>query len=134
MKLPAASYGESSTVGNRVYFKFARCFGSEGCWGFIIFCQGGLFYMKALIGGAIISAIGLILLVLWWEEFLMILSGIIPVTLLLGGGLAIYLGFDELRESWSKESISSGTAAIEVEKYKHEIDELKKEIESLKKA
>jgi len=90
--------------------------------------------MKALIGGAIISAIGLILLVLWWEEFLMILSGTIPVTLLLGGGLAIYLGFDELRESWSKESLSSGTAAVEVEKYKHEIDELKKEIESLKKA
>jgi len=90
--------------------------------------------MKALIGGAIISAIGLILLVLWWEEFLMILSGIIPVTLLLGGVLAIYLGFDELREGWSKESLSSGPAAIEVEKYKHEIDELKKEIESLKKA
>jgi len=89
--------------------------------------------MKALIGGAIISAIGLILLVLWWDEFLMILSGTIPVTLLLGGGLAIYLGFDELRESWSKESISSGPAAIEVEKYKHEIDELKKEIETLKK-
>ena len=89
--------------------------------------------MKALIGGAIISAIGLILLVLWWEEFLMILSGTIPVMLLLGGGLAIYLGFDELRESWSKESLSSGTSAIEVEKYKHEIDELKKEIETLKK-
>ena len=89
--------------------------------------------MKALIGGAIISAIGLILLVLWWDEFLMILSGTIPVTLLLGGGLAIYLGFDELRESWSKESISSGPSAIEVEKYKHEIDEHKKEIETLKK-
>jgi len=90
--------------------------------------------MKALIGGSIVSAIGLILLVLWWEEFLMILSGIIPVMLLLGGVLAIYLGFDDLRENWSKDGLSSGTSAIEVEKYKHEIDELKKEIESLKKS
>lgn len=89
--------------------------------------------MKALIGGAVVSAIGLILLVLWWEEFLMILSGTIPAMLLLGGVLAIYLGFDELRESWSKESIASGASAMEVEKYKHEIDDLKKEIESLKK-
>jgi hypothetical protein len=89
--------------------------------------------MKALIGGAVVSAIGLILLVLWWDEFLMILSGTIPATLLLGGALAIYLGFDDLRENWSKESLSSGASAVDVEKYKHEIDELKKEIEQLKK-
>jgi hypothetical protein len=38
-----------------------------------------------------------------------------------------------LKESWNKENILSGTSGTEVEKYKHEIDELKKEIESLKK-
>jgi hypothetical protein len=89
--------------------------------------------MKALIGGAVVSALGIVLLVIWWEEFLMILSGILPVSLVLGGGLAIYLGFDELKENWNKENIISGSSGSEVEKYKHEIDELKKEIESLKK-
>ena len=89
--------------------------------------------MKALIGGAFVSAVGIVLLVLWWEEFLMILSGILPVSLVLGGGLAIYLGFDELKENWNKENIISGSSGSEVEKYKQEIDELKKEIESLKK-
>lgn len=89
--------------------------------------------MKALIGGAFVSALGIVLLVLWWEEFLMILSGILPVSLVLGGGLAIYLGFDELKENWNKENIISGSSGGEVEKYKQEIDELKKEIESLKK-
>jgi hypothetical protein len=88
--------------------------------------------MKALIGGAILSALGIVLLVLWWEEFLMILSGILPVSLVLGGGLAIYIGFDELKENWTKQNILTGSSSSEVEKYKQEIDELKKEIESLK--
>jgi len=89
--------------------------------------------MKALIGGAFVSVLGIVLLVIWWEEFLMILSGILPVSLVLGGGLAIYLGFDELKENWNKENVMSGSSGSEVEKYKQEIDELKKEIESLKK-
>lgn len=89
--------------------------------------------MKALIGGAFVSVFGIVLLVIWWEEFLMILSGILPISLVLGGGLAIYLGFDELKENWNKENIISGSSGGEVEKYKQEIDELKKEIESLKK-
>jgi hypothetical protein len=95
--------------------------------------SGGLNYMKALIGGSLVSVLGIVLLVIWWEEFLMILSGILPVSLLIGGGISIYLGFDELKENWNKENIISGTLSSEVEKYKQEIDELKKEIESLKK-
>lgn len=89
--------------------------------------------MKALVGGAILSALGIVLLVIWWQEFLMILSGILPVSIVLGGGLAIYIGFDELKDSWAKQNIVSGSSSTEVEKYKQEIDELKKEIESLKK-
>ncbi len=92
--------------------------------------------MKTLIGGAIAAALGLIGLGIWWSEFLMVLAGIIPVMLLLGGGLAIYLGFDELKDSWKKdESFESSTVQDDqVEKYKQEIDELKDEIKSLKKA
>lgn len=89
--------------------------------------------MATLITGAVVSTIGLILLIIWWKEFLMILSGTIPCFLLLGGAFIIYLGFDKLKENWSKESLFSDATSDEVEKYKYEIDELKKEIESLKK-
>lgn len=93
--------------------------------------------MKTLIGGAIAAALGLIGLVIWWGQFLMVLSGIIPAMLLLGGALAIYLGFDELKDTWkedeAEESPPADSGGEEVEKYKKEIDDLKEEIETLKK-
>jgi len=91
--------------------------------------------MKTLIGGAIAAALGLIGIVVWWPQFLMVLAGTIPVMLLLGGALAIYLGFDEIKDTWKEEDTteSSPTNDDEVEKYKKEINELKDEIESLKK-
>ena len=90
--------------------------------------------MKTLIGGAVAAVLGLIGMSVWWKPFLQLLAGAIPVTLLLGGGLALYLGFDELKDTWKKEEPSFEPAATsdDTEKYKQEIDELKKEIESLK--
>jgi hypothetical protein len=54
--------------------------------------------------------------------------------LLLGGGLALYLGFDELKDSWKKEdkTIDTTVDTDDAEKYKTEINELKQEIETLK--
>lgn len=91
--------------------------------------------MKTLIGGAIAAAVGLILVVLWFNQFLMVLAGTIPAILLLGGALAIYLGFDELRDTWKKEETVEETseAPEEVEKVKQDVSELKEEIEELKK-
>ncbi len=90
--------------------------------------------MKTLIGGAIAAALGLIGIVVWWKPFLTVLAGTIPIMLLLGGALAIYLGFDELRETWKKDEVEDAESEDEdVEKYKQEIDELKEEIEELKK-
>jgi small neutral amino acid transporter SnatA (MarC family) len=88
--------------------------------------------MKTLIGGAAAAVLGLIGLAIWFPAFLQLLAGSIPVMLLLGGGLALYLGFDELKDSWKKDK--DKTEEDETEKYKKEINELKKEIESLKKA
>lgn len=89
--------------------------------------------MKTLIGGAIAAALGLIGLGIWWAEFLMVLAGVIPIMLLLGGGLAIYLGFDELKDSFKKDqAYDVPEPADDVEKYKREIDELKEEIQTLK--
>lgn len=92
--------------------------------------------MKTLIGGAIAAVIGLIGLSIFWKAFLQLLTGSIPVMLLLGGGLALYLGFDELKDTWKKEDVKVDEAPAEtddVEQYKTEISQLKKEIEGLKK-
>ncbi len=92
--------------------------------------------MKTLVGGAAAAVLGLIGLVVWWSPFMTLLAGAIPLMLLLGGGLAIYLGFDELKDTWKKDDTIGAPVGTDddVEKYKQEIDDLKNEIESLKKA
>jgi len=91
-------------------------------------------YSLILIGGAVAAVIGLIGLSVWWKPFLQLLAGAIPVALLLGGGLALYLGFDELKDTWKKEDTLDTTTPVtdDVDKYKQEISDLKKEIETLK--
>lgn len=89
--------------------------------------------MKTLIGGAIAFVLGIIGITIWHNDFFTVLAGTIPAMLLVGGGLALYLGFDELKDSFKKEeSTPSVSAGDDVDKYKQEIDELKKEIDSLK--
>ena len=90
--------------------------------------------MKTLIGGAIGAVLGLIGISIWWKPFLQLLAGAIPVVLLLGGGLALYLGFDELKDTWKKDETTDKAEAEDVEKYKKEIAELKGEVEKLKAA
>ncbi|MCP4021203.1 MAG: hypothetical protein GY729_05130 [Desulfobacteraceae bacterium] len=81
--------------------------------------------MKTLIGGAIAVLLGVVGLAVWFDQFLQILAGCIPPVLLLGGGLALYLGFDELKDSWkNEEGLESDDRIAELEK---EIDELKKD-------
>jgi hypothetical protein len=89
--------------------------------------------MKTLIGGSVAAVIGLIGLGIFWRDFFDLLAGAIPIMLLGGGGLAIYLGFDELKDSWKKDDDESvSTEGADSGKYKQEIDDLKKEIETLK--
>jgi hypothetical protein len=91
--------------------------------------------MKTLIGGAVAAALGLIGVVAWWGDFLTVLAGSIPVMLLLGGGLAIYLGFDEMKDTMGKDEgfDSAVISDAEREKYEAEIDELRGKIEKLEK-
>lgn len=88
--------------------------------------------MKTLIGGAVGAVLGVIGLAVWFSAFLQVLAGTLPIMLLLGGGLALYLGFDELKDTWKKEK--EGACEAGEPEYKEEINTLKKEIEALKKA
>ena len=76
--------------------------------------------MKTLIGGAIAVVLGIIGIAAWFKYFLAILAGAIPTILLLGGALALYLGFDELKDTWKKEEPLPPSADTEqnVESYK----------------
>ena len=97
--------------------------------------KGGHGYMKTLVGGAIAAILGVIGIVAWFPQFLTVLAGTIPVMLLLGGALAIYLGVDELKDTWKEAEtpVPDSGPGEDVEKYKKEINELKEEIETLKK-
>ena len=86
--------------------------------------------MKTLIGGAIAAVLGLIGISIWWMPFLNLVAGTLPIMLLLGGGLALYLGFDELKDTWKSDAPEEDAADSGNEK--EEIEKLKKEIETLK--
>jgi len=88
--------------------------------------------MKTLIGGSVAAILGLIGLSVWWKPFLHILAGSIPVMLLAGGGLALYLGFDELKDTWKKDDSDTEPEVDDADAYKREIDTLKQEIDELK--
>ncbi|MDA3789044.1 MAG: hypothetical protein PF503_11230 [Desulfobacula sp.] len=87
--------------------------------------------MKTLIGGAIAVLLGVVGIAVWFNQFLILLAGCIPPVLLLGGGLALYLGFDELKDSWKKDDGVEAPATqddkTKIEKLEKELDELKKE-------
>jgi hypothetical protein len=89
--------------------------------------------MKTLIGGAIAAVAGVIGMAIWFGAFLQLLAGAIPAMLLLGGCLALYLGFDELKDTWQRENgVAPAEGAPDLDKFKSENEELKKEIEALK--
>jgi len=93
--------------------------------------------MTALVGGLVAVALGLIGLGLWWREFLGLLAGGVPLLLLLGGALAVYLGYEETKDKFFEKSEPPAyeppkMAEAEVEKYKEEVERLKSEIEGLK--
>lgn len=92
--------------------------------------------MSLLMGGAVSVIIGLIGLVVWWFDFLIILKGGIPIILILGGILAVYIGFDEiqdkLREERQKQEESLAKAKEEIEMVKAQAEQYREELEKLK--
>ena len=96
--------------------------------------------MKVLIGGAVAAVLGLIGLGIWWEQFFILLAGGIPIILLLGGALAIYVGFDEMKDQMkSKEEEAASSADLdaakeELQKAKAEAEKYKAELAKVKTA
>ena len=72
--------------------------------------------MKILLGGIVALVLGVIGLIIWFFDFLMILKGMIPIALILGGALAIYLGIEDIKTSASSEEETPPSPAPEKEK------------------
>lgn len=94
--------------------------------------------MTLVIGGAVSAILGLIGLIFWWDAFFMIIRGGLPIIMLLGGILAVYVGVDDIQEKLheerqrQEESLEKAREEIETvkakaEQYKEELDKLKEE-------
>ncbi len=53
----------------------------------------------SLLIGAIVVAVGAIYLIRWWNEFISVAKAIVPILLILGGGVAVAAGLNELKDT-----------------------------------
>jgi hypothetical protein len=83
--------------------------------------------MAALAGGLVALVLGIIGIIIWWGEFLELLMGAVPLMLILGGALAAYLGFEEIKDKRAAESFEESKTDL-----KNEVQSLKDEIQELK--
>jgi hypothetical protein len=92
--------------------------------------------MSLLIGGVIAAVLGLISLIFWWVDFMTIVKGAFPISLLLGGALAVYVGIDEiqdkLREERQRQDEKLEKAKEEIEIVKAQAERYKEELEKLR--
>ncbi|MBM4271071.1 MAG: hypothetical protein FJ139_02770 [Deltaproteobacteria bacterium] len=92
--------------------------------------------MSLLIGGVAAIVFGLLGLIIWWSDFISIVKGGVPILMLLGGILAVYIGFDEiqdkLREERQKQEESLAKAKEEIEIVRAQAEQYREELEKLK--
>jgi len=86
--------------------------------------------MAALGGGLVALILGIIGIIMWFGYFVKALQAGVPAMLILGGALAVYLGYEELKDKRNTpETFDDSTTALksEVETLKDEIRQLKEE-------
>ena len=85
--------------------------------------------MTALVAGVGSLVLGIILLVIWWHQFVDLLAGGIPIMLILGGALAAYLGYEEMKEKSESKGLDTETNDLkdEVESLREKVKELESE-------
>ena len=92
--------------------------------------------MSLLISGIVSVSLGVIGLSLWVNDFLIILKGGVPIMLILGGILAVYVGLDDMqdrmREERQKQEEKLDKTRAEIEQVKAQAEQYREEIEKLK--
>lgn len=97
--------------------------------------------MKVFVGGLVSAFLGIIGVLMFFKDFLHLLAGALPLALLLGGAMAAYLGYDEVKDQVSipflkKKGCGAPSEATsgndDISKYKEELEKYKQEVEKLK--
>ena len=92
--------------------------------------------MSLLIAGAISTVLGLFGLIAWWNDLLIILRGAGPLAMILGGILAVYVGYDDMqdkmREQQRQQDAKLDKAREEMEMVRAKAEQYKEELERLK--
>lgn len=86
--------------------------------------------MAALGGGLAALVLGIIGIIFWFGYFIKALQAGLPAMLILGGALAVYLGFEELKDKRNTpDTFDDDKTALkgEVESLKDEIKQMKGE-------
>jgi len=92
--------------------------------------------MAALGGGLVALILGIIGIIMWFGYFVKALQAGVPAMLILGGALAVYLGYEELKDKRNTpDTFDDSTTALksEVESLKDEIRQLKEEKKEVEK-
>lgn len=92
--------------------------------------------MSLLIGGIVAVILGVIGFSFWWNAFITILQGGIPIMLILGGILAVYVGLDAMqdkaREERQRQDEKLAKAHEEIEQVKALSEQYREELAILK--
>jgi len=78
--------------------------------------------MPLLIGGAIAVILGIIGVIEWMNDLFILVKGSIPILLLIGGVLALYVGYDDFQEKLKEEK----------QKQEDKLEQAREEIEEIR--
>jgi DNA repair exonuclease SbcCD ATPase subunit len=82
-----------------------------------------------MIGGAVALTLGIVGIFAWFEDFIIILKGSLPILLILGGILGLYIGYDDYQEKMKEEKRKQQE---ELEKLRAQTEQYKEELEKIK--
>lgn len=92
--------------------------------------------MSLLISGIISVILGVIGFAQWSDAFVIILKGGVPIMLILGGVLAVYVGLDDMqsriREERQKQEEKLDRTREEIEQVKAQADRYREELDKLR--
>ena len=92
--------------------------------------------MSLLISGIVSVILGMIGFYHWWNDLMTILKGGVPIMLILGGILAVYVGLDamedRMREERNKQEEKLEKTREEIERVKAQAEQYREELERLK--